>query len=296
MGDTGEGNAGQLAVANAIAIKCAADGCDFVILLGDNIYDSGAESTTDPQWADKFETPYAAIDLPFYPVLGNHDYGGALIPGQDMGGLGNEFDKGPIEVQYSQVSSKWKMPATHYTLKFGPVGLIMLDTNSILWDNVENGDQSLWYPTALAELSDATWIIAAGHHPLRSNGAHGNAGEYESVEIGDTNIPIPVSIMNGASVESFFASTICGTVDIALAGHDHNRQRLNEPSACNGAELIVSGAGAKTKGIDNPTRNVARFQDATTPGFLYVSVDGPSLRGEFIDMNGSVDFTHTLTK
>jgi len=79
MGDTGKGNTGQKDVASAIARKCAASGCDFVQLLGDNIYDSGVTSVTDPQWQTKFEQPYADIDLPFYAALGNHDNGGSLL-------------------------------------------------------------------------------------------------------------------------------------------------------------------------------------------------------------------------
>jgi hypothetical protein len=55
IGDTGKGNTGQKQVADAIARKCAASGCDFVQLLGDNIYDSGVTSVTDPQWQTKFE-------------------------------------------------------------------------------------------------------------------------------------------------------------------------------------------------------------------------------------------------
>lgn len=49
IGDAGKGNAEQKQVADAIQAKCAASGCDFVQLLGDNIYDSGVASVTDPQ-------------------------------------------------------------------------------------------------------------------------------------------------------------------------------------------------------------------------------------------------------
>jgi hypothetical protein len=33
------------------------------------------------------------------------------------------------------------MPATHYTETMGPVGFVMLDTDSIMWDNTDNGEQ-----------------------------------------------------------------------------------------------------------------------------------------------------------
>ena len=39
IGDTGKGNADQRRVAIAMRDLCAAKGCDFVLMLGDNIYD-----------------------------------------------------------------------------------------------------------------------------------------------------------------------------------------------------------------------------------------------------------------
>jgi hypothetical protein len=122
------------------------------------------------------------IDLPFYAVLGNHDYGGS-VAGVELGGVGNEFVKGPVEVAYTGHSDKWIMPSTFYTMVQKNVGFIMLDTNSIIWNNTENGDQQAWYPTALMEVSAADWVIVAGHHPFRSNGSHGNAGNYEGVDV-----------------------------------------------------------------------------------------------------------------
>lgn len=296
MGDTGEGNEDQYAVADAIETTCAADGCDFVILLGDNIYDSGVDSTSDPQWASKFENPYADLDLPFYAVLGNHDYGGELFG--DRGGLGNEFDKGPIEVAYTAVSSKWTMPDTHYTFRVGNVGFVMLDTNSILWDNTDNGNQRAWFPGAVSALraEGAEWIISAGHHPVRSNGPHGNAGAYEALEIGGIDLPIPVPIMDGRNVEDFFEDVVCGNVDVYMAGHDHSRQWINEPSALCGAHLIVSGAGAKTTSIDNPERNETFFQDADTEGFMYVVIDGDSFYGRWVDRNGVTNYERMVSR
>lgn len=294
IGDTGEGNEDQHMVADAIAAKCQAEGCEFVIMLGDNIYDSGVTSVDDPQWQTKFEEPYENIDLPFYVVLGNHDYGGEIL-GVDTGGVGNEWEKGPIEVEYTATSTKWTMPATHYTFTWGNIGFIMLDTNSIMWDNTDHGDQRAWYPTALQEVADADWVFAAGHHPYLSNGSHGNAGSYESIEVGGIEIPNPFDTLNGQNVKDFFDQVVCNTVHVYFAGHDHNRQWLNEPDALCGAELIVSGAGAKVKewGLND---NESHWQDDATPGFLYVVVRGDVMRGQFIDKSGQLNFEREITR
>jgi tartrate-resistant acid phosphatase type 5 len=291
MGDTGKGNAEQKKVADAVRDVCAAEGCDFVIMLGDNIYDSGTDSVDDPLWQERFEQPYADVDVPFYAVLGNHDYGGKLL-GVRYGGLGNEFERGPIAVEYTQHSSKWRMPDTHYVLREGPVGFVMMDTNSVMWDNQDNGDQEAWIAGALAEAGQAPWVIVAGHHPFLSNGAHGNAGSYE---LGELDIPIPIGEIAGDDVRDFFNDHICGNADLYLAGHDHSRQWLNEPEACGGTELIVSGAAAEVTPIED-NGSLAHFQEGEEEGFFYAVVDETTLVGRFYDSDGRLDFERTLTK
>jgi tartrate-resistant acid phosphatase type 5 len=290
VGDTGKANATQLDVAAAIRDQCAAEGCDFVLLLGDNLYPEGAEDVDDDVWQSAFEEPYQEIDLPFYAVLGNHDYGGKFLF-VDVDGLGNQFERGPVEVAYSQHSDKWRMPATHYTMRQGPVGFVAIDTDSILWKNRRNGNQWTWWPGALAEVADAPWVFAVGHHPYRSNGDHGNAGDYQTLDLS-----IHLDQLDGEEVEEFMEENVCGNVDLYLSGHDHDRQWLSDPSLCAGTELVVSGAGAEVKPLDDPERNPVAFQDGTTPGFLYMVVDETTLTGRFIDASGATAFERTLTK
>jgi hypothetical protein len=295
IGDTGKGNADQRKVAIAMRDLCAAKGCDFVLMLGDNIYDAGVESTTDAQWQSKFEMPYNDVNLPFYVALGNHDYGGSIL-GFDAGGIGNEWDRGPIEVQYTQVSTKWNMPATHYTFTWGHVGFIVLDTNSILWENTTHGDQAAWLPTATMEVAGKDWLFVAGHHPYRSNGTHGNAGNYDAPELAGIPVPNPLPIQNGEAMKDFFDDKICGLgAQVYFAGHDHSRQWLDEPSALCGTEMIVSGAGASVTELRD-RGNKAFYEDASEPGFLYVDIDGDTFTGAFYDRDGNLDFTRTFTK
>ncbi len=294
IGDTGKGNTAQREVAVAIRDLCAARGCDFVVMLGDNIYDAGVDSTNDPAWQDAFEEPYRDIDLPFYPVLGNHDYGGRLL-GLEVGGVGNEWSLGQIQVAYSQVSTKWRMPATHYTFEHGHVGFIMLDTNSILWSNTTHGDQAAWLPTAVASLADKDWVFVAGHHPYRSNGEHGNAGAYDAPELAGLTLPNPLPIQNGQALKNFFDQHVRGLGKVYFAGHDHSRQWLNEAARLGGSELIVNGAGAAVTSL-RERGNQHFWQDASIPGFLYVTVDGDRMTGEMIDKRGVVQFTRTFTR
>lgn len=270
IGDAGRGNAGQLEVANAIKNKCAKDGCDFVLMLGDNIYKTGVSSTTDSQFQTKFEEPYKAISIPFYMVLGNHDYGRS----------GFDVSKSIYQINYSKNSTKWKMPGPFYQFKVKNTNFFALDTNAQMYHQAKDQkkDVSRW----IAQ-SNSTWKIAFGHHPYISNGRHGNAGHYDGRA--DTDVK------NGKGIKDFSESVWCGKVDLYLSGHDHSRQWLDVD--CKGTQLALSGAGATTTEIEG--FNPGLFESDEL-GFLYISIDGKKLTAEFIDVNGVIDFTHTIDK
>lgn len=272
IGDTGKASADQQKVADAMTAKCAASGCDFVYLLGDNIYPSGCDSTTDTQWQTKFETYYAALNIPFYAVLGNHDYGGD--------GTGSEFSKGQHQVDYTNVSTKWKMPAKYYHWRTGDVEFFAGDSNMQMYhsDSDQEADFPAWFSA-----STAKWKIYVDHHPYKSNGTHGNAGNYDGVSW--------LYIANGKGVRDFFESVVCGKADLAISGHDHSRQWLVD--TCNGTELMVSGAGGSTTAIEGT--QPAHYQSATV-GFVYFTIAGNSLTAEFINGDGVSEYTRTITK
>ena len=280
LGDTGKGNPQQAQVGRAIGQVCATQGCDFVVLLGDNFYPSGVTSTTDPKWDSAFVKPYEPVKAPFYAVLGNHDYGG--------NGSGSELEKGAFQVAYSQVNPKWRMPASHYKWSVRGVDFFAADTNRSMYhlDDPVRANFEAWLPA-----STATWKIVFGHHPLLSNGKHGNAGSYDSVPF--------VPIANGEGVKTFLEDRVCGRADAYFAGHDHSLQWLKSTCTREGStiqtELLISGSGSSPTGIDTPARNPYHWQSGSL-GFVYVVVDGRTLTGTYFDADGKAQFTRALTK
>ena len=237
LGDTGKGDARQMQVAQAIGKVCGDVGCDFALLLGDNIYPSGVVGVDDRGWQTAFEIPYGTLNFPFYAVLGNHDYGAR--------GEGYEFGRGAHQIAYSQINPKWRMPATCYDFAAGPAHFFAFDTMRMVWNqNNDAAAQERWF---YAQPPPAKpWRIAFGHHSYRSNGPHGNAGEYD----GRTWPPA----QSGAAVRTFMQQTLCHSVDLYLSGHDHNRQILRGNDDCP-MHLVVSGAGSGVYRLSgkNPT-------------------------------------------
>ncbi len=75
FGDSGTGDESQMKVARAMKKFCAEQGCHLGLMLGDNFHPAGVRSVDDPQFVEKFEKPYAGIGIPFFVILGAHDWG-----------------------------------------------------------------------------------------------------------------------------------------------------------------------------------------------------------------------------
>jgi acid phosphatase len=255
-GDTGSGNARQAAVAAAMAGYSSANPLAFVLLLGDNFYENGVKSTADPQWQSKFERMYdaAALNVPFYAILGNHDY--------------RENAEAQVDYTRAAPGSRWRMPARYYvvtcTLADGSrVELFALDTTTF----VSDAAQGAWLERALAA-STARWKIVFGHHPVYSNGHHGNsAGLIESL-----------------------APILAHRADVYISGHDHDLQVL-QPEG--GVRYLVSGAGSRVR------RTACREDTVYAAGRLGFTAFRVSRREMSILVvleGGAVDYCLTISK
>jgi acid phosphatase len=150
-------------------------GSSFIVTTGDNFYTFGVSSDTDSQWRTSFEDIYReeALQVPWYPVLGNHDYAGDVW----------------AQVKRTRTSPRWCMTDRWHDLRATDQGrpdvhLIFIDT--IAWQgresfpfaslgtSTDSGDQRAqleWLTSTLR--SDAAIKIVFGHHPIYSVGKHG---------------------------------------------------------------------------------------------------------------------------
>lgn len=288
IGDSGSGSDGAYAVGQAMADLCAVKrgtqndpqraGCDFVVGLGDNIYESGVTSVDDPQFAEKFEKPFEPVRLPFYMVLGNHDNTGYV------GGDGAGNARGEFQVDYTyfdgRLSDRWIMPDRYFQQDAGETGsgaplvsLFALDSNPIAGGFADADldyayhtygiNQLNWAVSAIGG-SQAVFKIALAHHPYLSNGSHGNAGNYDGVpsEI--------LPVLAGDRWRAFMEEAVCDKTDFFFAGHDHDLQVLDAVPECGRTEFVVSGAASKMRSLDDPERNQAPFQIGDVYGFFWM--------------------------
>lgn len=288
MGDSGSGSAGQFAVGRAMAQVCerkaetidgqALPGCEFVLGFGDNIYEDGVDHVYDPQFEDKFELPFAPVDLPFYMVLGNHDTTGFI------GGDATDNSRGDFQVDYhyrdDRLTDRWQMPDRYYRFTWGEtrdgsplMEFFGLDSNQIAGGFADANFNFSYQRYGLVQLawakesirqSEATFKVAMAHHPYLSNGLHGNAGNYDAIP--GTLLPV----LSGKRWRDFIEEAVCDQTDFFMSGHDHDLQQLKPIDRCGRTEFVVSGAAGKFRTLIDEERNPVHFQQGDVYGFFWM--------------------------
>lgn len=282
IGDFGTGAADQKKVAEAMKKFVADKGIKpaGLLMLGDNFYGKTKDgmSVKSDRWKTGVEDMYpsSAFDCPLWAILGNHDYhdneGGELV-----------------QIDYSkEPGTRWKMPSKWYRFELGPqlkpyATVICLDTNLPAvsggkdkktgkpknhMTEAEEKEQLAWLKTELAK-PRAPFTIVAGHHPLYSNGDHG-----------DTKALI-------AQWESLFQEH---KVHAYLCGHDHDLQHL-EMKGLFTTHLLSGGGGAKTRKLEG-THEVPFGQDVH--GFTHMQITPEALKFTHLSTDGTA--LHTVTK
>lgn len=252
-GDAGHGTPAQHAFAESVRRACAAMGCDLALSLGDNVYEDGVTGVGDPDFVEKFEAPFANLSMPIWVVLGNHDVMGSA----------------QAQVDYSNVSSKWRMPARSYAFQEDEVAFVALDLTRLDQGNASGADAlGAWTDAAIldARAGGAQWVVAFSHFPYVSNGKDGSP-----------------------EVRAFLDRHVCGKADLYLAGHEHSVQWLAQEAGCAGTELVVSGGATDARPLaeeDVPTL----FASDENGTFVAFETQGDALVGRALDGEGRVLF------
>jgi 3',5'-cyclic AMP phosphodiesterase CpdA len=151
IGDSGRGSEQQHEVAAQMERFRKSFKYNFVLMLGDNIYEGPA---TDEDYRAKFELPYRRLlddDVRFFAVLGNHD-----DPRQ--------IAYAPFHMQGERYYS-FAPPEDVLTRVVTPVEFFALDSTNL--DRV----QLQWLDERLGK-SKADWKIVLMHHPLYTSGRY----------------------------------------------------------------------------------------------------------------------------
>lgn len=273
IGDWGrDGAAQQRAVAQQMGQSAAAIGSRFVISVGDNFYDDGVKSVTDPRWKTSFEDIYThpALMTQWHVIVGNHDY--------------KRNGKVQAQIDYSATSPRWSLPKVFYTrtetLPDGTTAeFFFLDTsryieeykNNPLMTNVQNQDkqeQIDWLRGELAR-SRAAWKIVVGHHQLYTVAGQNYGGKQHDY---------PELI---APFEPLFLQY---GVHVYMNGHEHNLEHVERK----GVHYITCGAGSEIAPVVTPKKDApGDFFASDHHGFMTMRLEREALGFTFVDDFGT---------
>ncbi len=268
IGDSGTGGRGQKAVAHQMELAQRAQPWDFVLMLGDNIYESGEPS----KFVSNFKAIYSRIDVPFHATLGNHDRrhrkGRDQVEDDDFGYVGKQDE---------------------YVLEAGPVVggkrlARFICLNSGAWrskEELEVRSERLDY--WLADSPKYHWNFVYFHHPLYSFAAGGwLTGPFRGWGHGADEK------LRGLWESKFQKAG----VDAVFSGHDHFYQKIAPQG---GIHYFVSGGGGKVRKGARKNHPLVEFAQEILH-FVQFELDVYRLRYQAIDSEGNVFHSGVIEK
>jgi hypothetical protein len=186
IGDAGRGHGPQYEVSAQMQAFREVFSYDFVVMLGDNVYDGG----TPEYYRDRFELPYKPLldaGVKFYATLGNHDYPNQpFYPPFNMGGQRYYTFKPPALAA--------RLVGTGEEVRF-----FMIDTERLDRPQLE------WIDRELSR-SESEWKIPVFHRPIYTS------GRYERPARAFRAALEPLFVKHG--------------VKVAFSGHEHFYERI----------------------------------------------------------------------
>lgn len=274
--------------------------CDFGVLLGDNIYPSGATLGADgfddaQRFKDILQDPFGnvgdvASGFLTYVTMGNHDWE-------------TSREGGVAQIEYLEQAPGFYMDGPVYSVKppsaNGDVELFIIDTSMILANsdvredtlNDDGSEGSLgqieppdyqvgtlteaekqqpqWLENALKN-SDAKWKLVVAHHPLWSS----SGSKFEQARV----------------LRQKLMPALCKYADAYLVGHEHTLEIHTDTCETTLGEAtekpmiqILSGAGAKQRPLHSSfmkhqdrkyTEHKTLFAAGMLWGFAHMQIEG----------------------
>ena len=245
---------------------------EFVMALGDIHHFYGVRSVSDPLWMTNYELIYNSPELmiPWYPVLGNHEYRGNT----------------QAVLDYAKVSRRWMMPSRYYTKVFSvddstTARVVWIDTTPLIdsyrTDSTKYPDaykqdmnRELAWVDSVLTVAKETWVIVGGHHPLY---AYTDKSEKERTDMQNR---LGVILRRHR-------------VDAYISGHIHNFQHIKMKD--DRIDYVVNTAGSLTR----PVHPITGTQFcSSSPGFIVCSMTHKKMELRMVNLTGSV--IHTISK
>ncbi len=213
FGDSGAGTTAQ----SQVAARIETESFDFAVHTGDVAYSSGTYAEFESRFFPYYSSWLRARSI--LPAIGNHDdITGSATPYRQLFALPRDG-----------ASSTFPNNAERfYSVDFGPLHLIALDTEAAFQNAARRAEQLEWLEADLQAAQNRPWRVVFFHRPPFSSGAeHGS-----DLAVRQAFVPL---------FERY-------NVELVLNGHEHSYERTNPWKIGTGANdqpvvYIVTGGG-----------------------------------------------------
>ena len=303
LGDSGTANADAGAVRDAYKAHANTNGdADFLIMLGDNAYNSGTDNEYQAAVFDIY--PEVLLKTPLWSTLGNHD-GYTADSATQSGPYYNIFSL-PMSAEAGGVASGTE---SYYSFDYGNIHFVCLNSYDV--DRASDSAMLQWLQSDLA-VNDKEWLIAFFHHPPYTKGSHDSDSESRLVEMRENALPLLEAagvdlVLTGHShsyersylidghydVSSTFAATMQKNAgDGRPSGNGAYAKHSGQMGGNAGAVYAVAGSSGKISGgsLNHP----AMFVSMSVLGSMLVDVQDATLSAIFLDNLGNVQDSFTI--
>ena len=299
LGDSGNFNAAQKEVREAMRAHLKGERVDTWLMLGDNAYRSGSQK----QYNRGLFKPYKEElkEYVLWPVIGNHDARRWAF---------YDIFEFPVDGEAGGVASGSEK---YLSFNNGNVHFVLLDSETE--SRSADGDMAEWLQKDLAA-NQQRWTIVIFHHPPYTKGSHDSDSYYDSrgrmVQMRENILPI---------LEK-------NDVDLVLSGHSHVYERsllshrhygysdtfdatkhvvqddLHSYTKCRDKEpyggTIYSVAGSSSEdshginpfNVKHPMMPISYFSS----GSLLITVAGDNMKVEMVMRDGEILDTYSISK
>ncbi len=254
-------------MAETVDIEC-------VVAAGDVHHFEGVRSVNDPLWMTNYELIYSHPELmiPWYPILGNHEYRG----------------NSQAVLDYGKVSARWDIEDRYYTKVIEDddvtVRLVMVDTAPMIDKYREDTEkypdackqdlnkQLAWIDSVLTNAKE-DWVLVVGHHPIYAETSKSNSERADLQKRLD-------SILRKHN-----------NVAMYLCGHIHNFQHIRVKGS--NIDYVVNSSGSLSRDV-KPIEGT-KFCSGEE-GFSLITADKKEIDLHMINKEGKVIYTVKRTK
>lgn len=264
----------------------------FILNSGDNFYYCGIQNLSDPQINNDFTDIFNEINLPWFNILGNHDYG---------------FEPS-VQLRLNTIIKNWILDDRYYFRKLNInntiINIIALDTNPCINDYRGN-DRRLWdpcnyeFPTCGPEPG-----ICKFHDNILEQNCSTQLEWFQNIinNINETEWTIvighhPASEINNCNFQTLLSNK---KVNLYINGHVHSLQHY---SIDNQEKYVTTGAASmvipKTSHINHNimlSDNVKMLFNKIETGYTTHTIFNNTLTTYFWNINNNIIYSFQINR